>query len=232
VTDQPRPDPAAPDLLDRAHSLFQQADQELARGLGRHVDEDDMSRLYRANLLFSGAAAGYRGAQAMASHEHLELLRQFEERAEARTQGFESAMHSLAGEPLTDGEYLRSLEAWRDLVLALLGPMGQPDGDAFPDWQRQARAAVLTAPRRGDGRDPYDPPTLTGPHEVTDDHWFIKEPVLRDELPVPTLGRVRFFKPGLYEVDISQTGIDRIELVSEGDPRPAAAEWRREPDGS
>ena len=87
-------------LLDQARSLFQQGTDELRRGLGRHVDEDDMRRLYRANALFTGATTAARIGHAMNGVHHLDMLREFEARTDDRTENGQAAF------PCPDCDYV------------------------------------------------------------------------------------------------------------------------------
>jgi hypothetical protein len=55
----------ADEVLDRARALFSRANLELARGIGVTVDDDHMSRLYRAQTFALVARAGAELATAM-----------------------------------------------------------------------------------------------------------------------------------------------------------------------
>jgi hypothetical protein len=67
----------ADEVLDRARALFARANQELARGIGVTIDDDHMSRLYRAQTFALVARAGAELAEAMlwaaADHDAAEV---------------------------------------------------------------------------------------------------------------------------------------------------------------
>jgi predicted kinase len=63
----------ADEVLERARALFGRANQELERGIGVTVDDDHMSRLYRAQTFALVARAGAELAEAMLLAEDADL---------------------------------------------------------------------------------------------------------------------------------------------------------------
>ena len=72
MPDQPPPYRTAAEVLDRARALFGLADHELTKGTGVTVDDDHMSRLYRAQTFALVARAGAELAEAMMVAEDAE----------------------------------------------------------------------------------------------------------------------------------------------------------------
>ena len=138
----PDPDPPAgvDALLDSGMALYTVA---LTRYRKAQADAGPAAEreVFLAGTEAALASTAARLAHALIGRAHVELARE----AEQRAREFHASLAAAAEEPLTDNEYQRSLEGWRDQTVAVLGhAVIETPGSLRQDIAH----LVETAPRR------------------------------------------------------------------------------------
>lgn len=98
MTDQPPAYETVEQLLERTRTLFGLADDRLIKAQLEHRPEDRRLALSEAAQIATIAAAGARVAHGYLTAEHLNMLREVEERVEQRAEGFQAAMRTISDE--------------------------------------------------------------------------------------------------------------------------------------